>query len=1433
MARLPTVNSQIGFETGRGTMPNLQRDPAIGQGLMALGAGIQDLGTVLIKRKNEIDTFRANSAYLTFQGERQQSLLDRTQNIAPGADGFTTTTVEDFNSAANAFIQTLPESLRPEFYLKLQQDRNAYVDQSSRIEFQERTRYFTTTIGEAGDQISQQVMMSPQNLATSIQQIDQLILSSSLGDVEKQEQMQIWHDKLTEAAITGQIQADPEGAYINLGGTAPAGNLALGLNPEARTAVMEAAAATGVNPNYLAMTLGTESGVGRNLPQQPVQPAGPTMTAENFHSQYYTASDFQSHDGAALAIDPNAVAALDDMTRRLGGTPLSITSAHRSAEHNESVDGATNSQHVHGTAFDIALPADPNERRRILTAAMQAGFTGFGFYADTPNMLHIDTRGTPANWFWGGGGAATPEWAEPVWDEYVAQRGAMDNATSITNPDSTATGPYQFIDATWLQLLNENAAKYGINLADMDDAAKLALRDDFRTSTLMAAEYAADNRLYMMQNLNRDVTMQETYLAHFLGPAGAVDLINQIADDPNQSAAELYPNIARANESIFFKQDGTSRTISEVYGEVVRRFDSQGMAAQPTQGQINPAYSGLSFERVAQLQGQAAAAVNDRMAAAANAATESAREQAALATANVSRVERQIYDDPTFGHADLMAEGLADADYTRLARQIDARDADTQKLSAAMERWANPNSAYSVYSEGDRNQVDMLYQAFDPGNEALLGLTTEGADGLVELVSRSGIVPESAAEQLMAMSRSGNATQMAYALTLGQRIYESNPDALYGTGVNDQLLPDILRWQDLTINQAMDYQTAANRMIADNVPMTRERMTALMPMADTFVATLDVGQIRNYFDNKYGDVMGMPNAGFTPEAEGALLTEYQSFAREAFLHEANGNPQVATALAQAHMDQLYGVTRIFGSPTIMRHPPERTYGDVGGGMEWFGQQLEYEVEAAVGMDVDRRDIVLYTYSQTERDLQAGENPRYAMGVWTMREGQRIFEWLPMAFTANKAYAENVQHQVDTRDFRTAQSNYRVDPALQQWLDANPNQFRTQLFNETRVQNAQADRTEVQQINYVPYELQARRSMALGKGMPNGGAQFPPIEVTTPPAQTLRRDGAPAADEPAFILPDVYGTNTRAPRETEPLDTGYTVHPPGTVIADLRRNPPPAAAAPGLRVAEPAQAEFGVNGVPPATVAAPAPQSDMVNDERAPSVPVPGAEQPPLNVDVEGIVAGMPQVTMQRGPIPTQTSEIVPPELEDAIETSVPPPEELPTNVEVVEATTIPIREGVDILTDMRRQDFEDVLRYVQDNNADPNVNNIDYAIRLLAERFNKTEEQVFQWLGFQYGAQADQNMPAPPAEVARAEGEGPGANVRPTDLIPENLPVPEGARILTDLTRPDIDAMLQFIDTNKPDVPNFDARRVLTRLLMTRFEQSEEQVNAVLNFILR
>ncbi|MCK0129450.1 transglycosylase SLT domain-containing protein [Erythrobacter sp. F6033] len=192
---------------------------------------------------------------------------------------------------------------------------------------------------------------------------------------------------------------------------------------------------------------------------------------------------------------------------------------------------------------------------------------------------------------------------------------AQAQVESAMNPrakarSSSATGLYQFIESTWLGTMKRHGARFGLgNVADQINAtasggahvpdagqrkAILEMRNDPQIASLMAAGLAEDNRAKLLPVLGREPANNELYLAHFLGAGGASRFLTAMAQNPDQSAAAIFPRPASANRPVFYDAGGTPRSLAGVMDFLSDRLD-RAFADAPAQPAMQTEYSVASL----------------------------------------------------------------------------------------------------------------------------------------------------------------------------------------------------------------------------------------------------------------------------------------------------------------------------------------------------------------------------------------------------------------------------------------------------------------------------------------------------------------------------------------------------------------------------------------------------------------------------------------------------------------------------------------------------------------------------------------------------------------------------------------------------------------------------------------------------------------------
>ena len=180
---------------------------------------------------------------------------------------------------------------------------------------------------------------------------------------------------------------------------------------------------------------------------------------------------------------------------------------------------------------------------------------------------------------------------------------------------SSAAGLFQFVEQTWLGTVKAHGAKHGYGqYADLiyrggdgrwrvEGSARnvvLDLRFDPHAASTMAAELTASNAAYLRGRSGREPGAGDLYAAHFLGPAGAAQLMDAMERRPGSSAAAIFPEAASANRSIFYR-DGRPATVAEVHANLQRSAGDGAPAAAVRPDQAVPDLSERDRQLAARL----------------------------------------------------------------------------------------------------------------------------------------------------------------------------------------------------------------------------------------------------------------------------------------------------------------------------------------------------------------------------------------------------------------------------------------------------------------------------------------------------------------------------------------------------------------------------------------------------------------------------------------------------------------------------------------------------------------------------------------------------------------------------------------------------------------------------------------------------------------
>ena len=155
---------------------------------------------------------------------------------------------------------------------------------------------------------------------------------------------------------------------------------------------------------------------------------------------------------------------------------------------------------------------------------------------------------------------------------------------------SSASGLFQFIESTWLDMVRRHGADHGLgaeavalqNGANAETRREiLALRSNPEIAARMAGELTRENAVTLQARLGRAPNAGELYAAHVMGPGGALRLI-EAAQQGAPNAVSIFPREAAANRGLFYA-GGQPRSARGLLDRLQLDADASMGAAQQVQ----------------------------------------------------------------------------------------------------------------------------------------------------------------------------------------------------------------------------------------------------------------------------------------------------------------------------------------------------------------------------------------------------------------------------------------------------------------------------------------------------------------------------------------------------------------------------------------------------------------------------------------------------------------------------------------------------------------------------------------------------------------------------------------------------------------------------------------------------------------------------------
>lgn len=556
-------------------------------------------------------------------------------------------------------------------------------------------------------------------------------------------------------------------------------------------------------------------------------------------------------------------------------------------------------------------------------------------------------------------------------------------------PTSSATGLYQFINSTWgvEGQVDRNGRPTG--LANTPEGRAAGLRPIPRGGIRGPNDPRFDVdqqeraiRLFTAQNTRAltaagiPVDSRNLYLAHFMGAQGAIDFIREMQRTPNDPASELFSDAAGANRRLFYRPDGSARTLREAYEVITRRF-ANAPAGDP--GSVNPnIINNLPPNQFAQIRDRAEREANQqvvRVTAQQNAMRTEQENEALIAVINGQAgrealpglIERGLFSDP--GRR-LYYENL-------VARQ-------EAQGSAEREYAQSIGTPGSGLEKADRDRADVGFGIYQRQ-----GLSPDNAARQAFL--DTGVVPPAGVRALLAGLNSNDMNQVRAAYNAANQILMSGgrPDVLQGIPMGSELQERILEMR--AIREAYPDASQADARMMELVRSRASPDWAAQKSYRDRVAATEIERIKTDQDTVLSELQRSLATGFSAgagiteavrpldvAARGVLLADYQQLYLRGV--ERTGDPDAAKRYAQMMLRNTWGPTRDpNGGVRLTKWPIERSgMADPTNAQEPFAyiyRQAQAQLRAQ-GINVPLENIYFQALPQTGRQIREGLVPQY-------------------------------------------------------------------------------------------------------------------------------------------------------------------------------------------------------------------------------------------------------------------------------------------------------------------------------------------------------------------------------------------------------------------------------------------------------------------------
>lgn len=325
---------------------------------------------------------------------------------------------------------------------------------------------------------------------------------------------------------------------------------------------------------------------------------------------------------------------------------------------------------------------------------------------------------------------------------------------------------------------------------------------------------------------------------------------------------------------------------------------------------------------------------------------------------------------------------------------------------------------------------------FDPNDKKIAdaGFKALGGDidALNTVYGSSGILPPSGVTALRGALISKDSGTVGKALTIASNALARDPNAFTAVDGGNAIENKATTFNHLVNDRGIPTGEAVRQIMEADTPEYKSKIRVNDQDLQEFRKAITPDTIAKQFSGwqlSATNPRGIPNFGSSPTQGAVMMRDYREAAEKHF--KETGDADLAQKMAKSDVDKIWGVTNVFGTPTLVNFPVEKTYPGVGvdpnGSHNYVMIQATHEISKQAGQLVAPENLIIAPIpdGSTAQAYYKGQPAPYNVGYMAPDEnGYMVPHMLPnpMTFDPNEGHkramvsvgpaidARNVQEQ---------------------------------------------------------------------------------------------------------------------------------------------------------------------------------------------------------------------------------------------------------------------------------------------------------------------------------------------------------------------------------------------------------------------------------------